>query len=48
MKHFTSFVFSACSRSSGPHVGGQTNWLLACDSSDEREGAGGPLDAIRV
>jgi len=41
VKHLASFacavalVLSACSPSSGPQVGGQTNWLLACDSSDE-------------
>ena len=30
-----SLVLSACSPSDGPEVGGQTNWLKVCDSSDE-------------
>jgi glucuronoarabinoxylan endo-1,4-beta-xylanase len=28
-------VLAACSPEPGPEAGGQTNWLLACDSSDE-------------
>ena len=30
-----ALAFAACSPGSGPEVGSQTNWLIACDSSQE-------------